>query len=165
MSDILRSNELLLTNQMLTSINGEYVLILQADGNMVLYGKVHHEDGSVILDPAWATETIDETAWYAVMQADGNLVLYNREGVTLWQSETDGRPGSFLQLQDDGNLVINEISHAWMAGSVEDEEEEEEDEDEVDIDEAIDLADQALAQQVEEALADDMLTSSKVTEK
>ena len=107
MSDILRSNELLLTNQMLTSINGEYVLILQADGNMVLYGKVHHEDGSVILDPAWATETIDETAWYAVMQADGNLVLYNREGVTLWQSETDGRPGSFLQLQDDGNLVIN----------------------------------------------------------
>lgn len=163
MSDILRSNEFLLTNQMLTSINGEYMLIMQADGNMVLYAKVHHEDGSVMLDPTWATETIGENAWYAVMQPDGNFVLYSQEGVALWQSDTDGKPGSFLQLQDDGNLVINEISHAWMADSGEYEDEDEEDE--TDSDEAIDLADQALARQVEEAMADETLVSSIAIEK
>jgi len=162
MSDILRPKEVLFTNQMLTSINGEYVLILQTDGNMVLYAKVHHEDGSVILDPAWATETIGENAWYAVMQEDGNFVLHDWAGVALWQSYTDGKPGSFLQLQDDGNLVINEISHAWMADSGEDDEEEE---DETDSYEAADLADQALERQVEEAMADDMLASSTVIEK
>lgn len=167
MSDILRPNEFLLTNQMLTSINGEYVLILQTDGNMVLYEKVHHDDGSVILDHAWATETIGENAWYAIMQEDGNFVLYDWAGVSLWQSDTDGKPGSFLQLQDDGNLVINEISHAWMANSGEDEGEREgeEEEDETDSDEAIDLADQALARQVDEAMADDMLASATVIEK
>ena len=156
MSDILRSNEVLFTDQMLTSINGEYILILQTDGNMVLYEKVHHEDGSVILDPNWATGTIGENSWYAAMQEDGNFVLYDIAGAALWQSDTDGKPGSFLQLQDDGNLVINEISHAWMADVGEDDLEEEEDDD-LDNDEAIDLADQALSRQVEEAMADAMM--------
>lgn len=47
MTDILRSNEMLFTNQMVVSANGEYVLVLQADSNLVLYEKVHHEDGNV----------------------------------------------------------------------------------------------------------------------
>ncbi|MHB8792809.1 MAG: hypothetical protein ACYC6O_05670 [Thermoleophilia bacterium] len=162
MSDILRSNEFLFINQMITSINGEYLLILQSDGNMVLYEKVHHEDGSVVLDPAWATDTVGENAWYAVMQEDGNFVLCDMDGANLWQSETDGKPGSFLQLQNDGNLVINEISRAWMAYGEEDEDEEE---DEADIYEADEPAGKALEQQVEEAMADDLLETPIAIEK
>ncbi len=161
MSDILRPNELLFTNQMLTSINGEYLLFLQEDGNMVLYEKVHHEDGSVMLEVTWATETSGENSWYAIMQEDGNFVLYDLEGVALWQTDTIGKPGSFLQLQNDGNLVINEISHAWMAESGEDEDEE----DDAGGAEAIDLAEQNLARQVDEALAGDMLASSAALDK
>ena len=162
MSDILRSNEFLFINQMITSINGEYLLILQSDGNMVLYEKVHHEDGSVVLDPTWATDTVGENSWYAVMQEDGNFVLCDIDGAYLWQSDTDGKPGSFLQLQNDGNLVINEISHAWMAYSEEDKDEEE---DEADIYEADELAGKALERQVEEAMADDLLETPIAIEK
>lgn len=161
MSDILRPNEILFTSQMLTSINGEYILTLRADGNMVLYEKLRHDDGSVVLDQTWSSQTMGENAWYAVMQEDGDFVLYDLEGVALWQSNTDGKPGSFLQLQDDGSLVINEIAHAWMAGSEEYEDKEEQDQaEESEADDTVDLAAaEPLPQQLDEAMADDALAS------
>lgn len=163
MSHILHANELLFTNQTLTSVNGDYILMLQADGDMVLYEKVHNEDGSIVLDQTWTTGTIGLNAFYAVMQEDGDFVLSDPQGVTLWHSDTDGRPGSFLQLQDDGNLVINEISQAWMAAGAEDDEDEEEYET-ASVD-AIDAADKALEQQADEALEDDARIPSAVFEK
>ena len=40
------------------------------------------------------------------MQTDGNLVLYPTNGSYLWQSDTDGNPGTWLDMQTDGNLVL-----------------------------------------------------------
>jgi non-ribosomal peptide synthetase component E (peptide arylation enzyme) len=54
--------------------------------------------------------TGDRPLW-ATMQTDGNLVVYwyyqtptNKRSV--WDSNTQGRPGSRLRLQNDGNLVV-----------------------------------------------------------
>lgn len=94
-ADRLNPGERLLPGQRLT--NGPYNLIMQNDGNLVLY-----------LDrrPLWASGTDGIAVRDAIMQNDGNLVLYRHNGQPVWASNTAGRPGAYLQLQSDGNLVI-----------------------------------------------------------
>lgn len=134
MNDTLRPNEFLFINQMLTSLSGDYMLVLQSDSNLVLYGKVRHQDGVASLEQLWATGTSNLDAFYAVMQEDGNFVLRDPENGILWQTET-ARPGSFLQLLDDGRLVISDVTPIWAAGLGEaGEEVEEEDDIDTDID-------------------------------
>lgn len=79
------------------SPNGEYELVYQGDGNLVLYRR---SDGA----PLWATMTWD--AGQVNMQHDGNLVVYNSGGVPIWASGTANNPGAYLNVQDDSNLVI-----------------------------------------------------------
>jgi hypothetical protein len=92
----LNEGESLVRGQWLKSNNGEYTLILQDDGNLVLYGR-----GKAL----WNTNTHGLAAKNLVMQSDGNLVLYGYSGA-LWHSKTHGYPGSYLVIQDDGNVVI-----------------------------------------------------------
>lgn len=106
---------------------------------------------------SWA---ICEVAWYAVMQEDGNFEHHDWEGVVLWQSNTDGQPGSFLQLQGDDNLLLDGIARARMAAGADDEDDDEE-EYEIDRDAAFDLANQALAR----AMEDGNLIPSRAAEK
>ncbi|MFD0663070.1 hypothetical protein [Thermocatellispora tengchongensis] len=75
--------------------NGKYRLIMQTDGNLVLY-----QTGGGAL---WSSQTLGGGA-FAAMQDDGNLVLYKGR-TPLWASNTDV-PGAYLAVQDDGNLVI-----------------------------------------------------------
>ena len=83
--------------QSITSPNGQYVLAMQTDGNLVVYGP----SGAL-----WASGT-SGAGNHVVMQSDGNLVVYNSAGAALWQSGTGGRSGAFeLAMQSDGNLVI-----------------------------------------------------------
>lgn len=93
----------------LTSSNGLYQLILQGDGNLVMYGPEH----SVI----WHTHTngIGFPPFRLVAQADRNVVLYHSPSsgtnIALWSTHTSvdpGRPGCFFVLQDDRNLVLYE---------------------------------------------------------
>ncbi len=84
-------------NDRLTSSNGLYTLVMQDDGNLVLY-----TGGNVL----WQTTTSGTDAKRAVMQTDGNFVVYGVAGNPLWMSHTEGKPGCYLALQDDGNLVI-----------------------------------------------------------
>jgi hypothetical protein len=89
----------------IVSPNGHYKLVMQADGNLVLY-----HDGDAI----WSTGSKGAGASLA-MQTDGNLVIYNN-GAT-WSSNTADFPGAELDLQDDGNLVIYHAGHAiWTWG-------------------------------------------------
>lgn len=93
-----------------------YRLILQTDGNLVLYkqeivpSKAHPKDRLQydIVDGAamWNSKTAGKGALKAVMQTDGNFVIYNKNGKALWNTGTQGHPGSKLSLQTDGNLVI-----------------------------------------------------------
>lgn len=81
----------------LNSPNGQHRLVMQTDGNLVLY----RANGAA----KWASGTDGRSIAAAIMQGDGNLVMYDPNGA-VWASGTDGNPGAVLVMQDDGNLVI-----------------------------------------------------------
>jgi cell wall-associated NlpC family hydrolase len=93
---VVKAGKRLTPGTILRSPNGRYRLIMQGDGNLVVY------QGS---KAKWSTGTSGHPGASAVMQGDGNLVVY-RSGKPLWQSDTDHHPGAVLDMQDDGNLVI-----------------------------------------------------------
>jgi hypothetical protein len=82
----------------LQSPNGKYKLVMQSDGNLVLYAL-----GS---DPVWSSKTYGSPAAFADFQADGNLVIYDLTSKPIWSTGTAGRGGHLLAMQDDGNLVM-----------------------------------------------------------
>lgn len=82
----------------LYSTNRKYQLILQDDGNLVLY--------RVPSQPLWASGTDGLAIKHAIMQTDGNFVLYDYAGNAKWSTNTQGHRGAFLVVQCDGNVVI-----------------------------------------------------------
>jgi murein DD-endopeptidase MepM/ murein hydrolase activator NlpD len=100
-TDRLKSGERLNAGQRLNSPNGRSSLIMQTDGNLVVY----HFYGSQWL-AKWATGTDGVSGARVVMQTDGNLVVYDSQWRPRWASNTNGAYGSFLVMQNDGNLVI-----------------------------------------------------------
>lgn len=96
--DDLQPGEILRPNDQLVSANGQYKLVYQSDGNLVLYGN----DGS----PLWASNTEGSAADFTIMQGDGNLVIYAPGGTPVWASDTANKSGAHLAVQDDGNVVI-----------------------------------------------------------
>lgn len=95
---ILHPGHCLHPNENLQSQNKLHTLIMQTDGNVVLYNRQHH--------PLWATNTYGITPREFIMQPDGNLVLYSTDGQARWASNTWNNPGAFLDVQNDGNLVV-----------------------------------------------------------
>jgi hypothetical protein len=106
----LTANHALTTGQSLASCNGDYVLDMQGDGNLVLY-----QGGTAL----WASNTSGSAADEAIMQGDGNLVLYTSAGSPAWASGTAGNNGASLVVQNDGNVVIYSASGAalWATGT------------------------------------------------
>lgn len=96
MGDRLQKGEKLEVGQSLTSENGAYKVLLQDDGNLVLYSG----DTAV-----WSTETNGQPVVRAEVQQDGNFVLYTAEK-PVWHSDTKGAKDVRLILQDDRNLVL-----------------------------------------------------------
>jgi hypothetical protein len=107
--DRLNPGESLRIEERLTSHNHRYRLVLQRDGNLVLYDARRH--------PLWASNTNGQQVEQCIMQRDGNLVLYHRNGQPVWASNTVGRPGSYLLLQNDGNLVIYHPQAVWASNT------------------------------------------------
>jgi hypothetical protein len=91
------SNGVLYPQQSLQMANRSHTLLMQRDGNMVLYSNGN---------PIWTPFTQGNPGARAVMQNDGNFVIYNAQGRPLWWSGTGGNPGARIYLQDDGNVVI-----------------------------------------------------------
>ena len=89
---------LLQPGQSITSPNGLFQLVMQTDGNLVVYLVAQG-------DPLWSTGTSGNPGAVAAMQNDGNLVVYTESGSALWASGTSA-PNATLTLQGDGNLVI-----------------------------------------------------------
>jgi LysM repeat protein len=117
--DVLRAGESLGIDQKLTSSNGKYTLIMQGDGNLVLYAESN--------TPVWSTRTQGKGAIRASLQDDGNLVLYTKEQerrfrrdepVAVWASQTSGEKVRLI-LQDDRNLVIytSDGRELWASGT------------------------------------------------
>ncbi|MBK3635480.1 protein kinase [Streptomyces sp. MBT97] len=88
---------------------GNRSLVIQPDGNLVIYDADH--------TARWASRTTGEGNT-ARFQADGNLVVYNSGGQPLWASQTNGHDGAVLVFQADGNVVIKSGDTVlWAAGS------------------------------------------------
>ena len=110
-ADRLNPGELLRaeTEQQITSANRQYRLIMQKDGNLVLY------DAKRQL--LWESKTKGQKVDRVIMQKDGNLVLYLSNGQPAWSSNTFGKPGSFLLVQNDGNMVIYQPQAVWVSNT------------------------------------------------
>ena len=102
----------LTAGQAIYSPNGQYVLVMQSDGNLVDYGP----GGQVI----WAAGTYGHAGAFAAMQGDGNLVVYSSTGQALWDAGTYGNPGAYLELQNNGNTAIYQINGTaiWSVSSI-----------------------------------------------
>ncbi|MFE2346063.1 DUF6531 domain-containing protein [Kitasatospora cineracea] len=74
-------------------------LIMQADGNLVLY---QIDTGR----PVWSSDTSGHPGATATMQTDGNLAVTDTTGTVLWSSNTAGNTGAIAKVQDDGNFVL-----------------------------------------------------------
>ncbi len=101
------------------SANGCYRLVMQPDGNLVLYG--HQGNTQQAL---WSSGTFQQGGVCAVMQADGNFVLYTAGGESsghaLWSSHSSGgdQNGTALTLYDDGTLALSrDGKQVWSSGT------------------------------------------------
>jgi hypothetical protein len=95
-TDHLNTGDQLQTNQLIRSQDGRFILIMQSDGNLVLY---YYNVG------LWSSNTTTGIPGVAINQPDGNFVVY-QNGVGRWSSNTTtGVPGVVV-MQDDGNLVV-----------------------------------------------------------
>jgi hypothetical protein len=80
------------------SHNGQYWLVYQTDGNLVLYDTARN--------PLWSSGTAGTSPGRVVMQDDGNLVIYDASGAPVWASNTPGNAAARAVVQDDGNVVV-----------------------------------------------------------
>ena len=106
-NDRLAPGETLREGQSIRSKNGTYQLVLQNDGNLVMYVTAGRATA------VWDTRSMGRRERQLVMQDDGNLVLYERRGSrsrALWHTRTHGSPGAFLMLGDDGVLSVENPS-------------------------------------------------------
>ncbi|MFD8479057.1 hypothetical protein [Kitasatospora sp. NPDC059673] len=93
----LNSGETLMAGQTLR--DGSSVLVMQGDGNLVLY--LEGPNGTR-LTALWSTGTYGNPGAYAFMQPDGNLVVY-KQGSTadanaLWSTRSWNNPGAVLSM-------------------------------------------------------------------
>ncbi len=83
----------------LSSPNGLYKLIMQHDGNLVLYNQN--------MNALWSTSTHGNPGSHLVFQYDGNVVLYNKNSSqALWSTQSASSGAAFFQVQDDANVVL-----------------------------------------------------------
>jgi len=80
----------------ITSWAGTARVVMQGDGNLVVYDTAWH--------PLWATMTMVAGS-SLVGEADGNLVLRAPDGRPLWTAGVSST-GSVLRILDDGDLVL-----------------------------------------------------------
>ncbi|HSX29692.1 MAG TPA: hypothetical protein VLE73_03985 [Candidatus Saccharimonadales bacterium] len=110
----LNGGEILKANQFIQSPDRRYRMVMQGDGNLVVYGP----SGAT-----WASNHTNRQSGSTLeMQGDGNLVVYGPGHIALWAS---GRFGSYPSLvgQNDGNFVVYGANNAkiwsiWDGGSV-----------------------------------------------
>ncbi|MFF3430447.1 trypsin-like serine protease [Streptomyces sp. NPDC002602] len=104
---MVKSGQTLQSGETLASENAQ--LIMQDDGNMVLY---HRTGGQNKGGALWASGTGGNPGAFARMQPDGNFVVYKKGSTgdeaagALWASGTAGNASARLELQGDANLVV-----------------------------------------------------------
>jgi hypothetical protein len=97
-TDVLYPNQALNPDDYLVSSNGAYYLIMQQDGNLVMYD----EFGT----PWWDSGTWTSDISGVIMQTDGNLVIYDIYAVPHWASNTAGYPNGYTWLAPWGTVYV-----------------------------------------------------------
>jgi hypothetical protein len=104
----------------LTSPNGQNRLIMQYDGNLVMY--------NAYWQPLWNSNTAGRPGSYMVLQYDGNLVVRDGNGYPLYNIYDFSRNphaqvictvcgvNGFLSVEDDGNMIVFAGNVVWTAG-------------------------------------------------
>lgn len=95
--DTLATGGQLGAGQALGSSDGRYQVVMQTDGNLVVYGPS---------GPTWATGTFFGGS-VLVMQTDGNLVMYAPGRGAVWATGTLPSYDDRLVMQTDGSLVVH----------------------------------------------------------
>lgn len=87
-----------------TADSEAYQLVLQGDGNLVLYAGTDRDPRRVVWALSWRE---NRRADRVVAQDDGNIVAYYGPlGVAVWHTFSWGHPGAYLAVQSDSNLVV-----------------------------------------------------------
>lgn len=113
----LRPGYSLRPGQAVVSPNRQYFLLMQADGNLVLYrGSLLDNKPKQAL---WSSVTSTPGS-FATMQTDGNFVVYSPSNSPLWAAGPGVNKGAMLAVQDDGNMVIYNSAGkpVWWRGIV-----------------------------------------------
>lgn len=115
MAGSIGNGEYLFTGQTIWSTNCSYRVVMQGDGNLVVYNSVG--------TPMWNAGTVGHGGAWAVLQGDGNFVIYPRDGGrALWSTNTTS--GQRLSMQGDSNLVLYSFTVSsqgvaiWSSGTV-----------------------------------------------
>jgi surface antigen len=99
-------------NQYLLSDDARWVLAMQGDGNLVLYGPGY--------TPEWSSGTAGKSVAYLLVQDDGNVVIYGTGSQgALWSTGTAGIGAPSFKVQDDGNVVVYDSTGTarWAIGA------------------------------------------------
>ena len=92
-------------------------MLMQGDGNLVVYNIDNGQVGSTVLWAAATSGTVTTSG--AVLASNGNLIIYNNSGTVLWQSNTNnsGTAPYTLNLGDNGILYIMDANGyvVWMS--------------------------------------------------
>jgi hypothetical protein len=102
---VLRAGSVLNPGQSAISGNGLFELVMQGDGNLVLY-----DPGRVA---RWDSKTAGKPGAWMQAQDDGNVVVYAPGNRSIWITNTDGHAGSSLAVQEDGNIAIYTPKPIW----------------------------------------------------
>jgi hypothetical protein len=79
------------------------ILIMQNDGNLVLYWQVPRGNYSRV---CWSAGIAGKGGRYAIYQKDGNFVVYDKNGKDVWASKTKGETGATVDISSNGRLYI-----------------------------------------------------------
>jgi surface antigen len=111
-TDHLTADMKMYPNQYILSSDARWVLALQGDGNLVLYGP-----GYVA---RWASNTAGKPVAFLLVQDDGNVVIYGTGSQgALWATGTVGVQGPAFKVQEDGNVVVYDSNSMarWSIGA------------------------------------------------
>lgn len=97
MNGRLNKGETLVKGQGIFSKNGKWLLVLQLDGNLLLYNNQV---------PIWSSST--ETGSRFVMEENGNVILYDDQGKVLFSTSTNN--GQHFELLNTGFMVVYDFN-------------------------------------------------------
>jgi len=120
-ADTVQTGEYLVDDTKIVSPNGKYSVVMQKDGNVVLF-----KGNGASATSVWATNTAGNNNLPHQLKflIDGNLILYDSQSHVLWRTYMNypniAKPNRLI-IQDDGNLVIRDLvnTELWSTNTAE----------------------------------------------